>query len=614
MLFRIYICVLAMVMSWSVSAERVQLNGQVQLDNQVNVAGAIVTLTDANGVSESVYTNQQGGWSLKSSDLTPPLTLRVRAGAGYADAIQVIEGVAAFSQPSTLQSVETSTLEAVTNLATEEESTFFSTTLEKLTDPKAVSERLTASAHAASVRWKSAGTKQDFVSQCHFCHQIGNSYTRRPKTEEEWLSTIERMQGYGALITWKNEEEFAATLSESFDGSPVEVVHTLAMHDDLPKARMREWAFGGPVNYVHDIEQGVDGLLYGVDMSADKIWILNPKTNGMEVVDLPPNDLPRGGHFDGAVAPLGTFAAYHGPHSIVEGPDHKMYLTCSLSGEIGIFDPVTRRAEFVDIGADSIYPHTLRFDKEGTLWFTLALSNQIGRMNIETREITLIDLPSHGFFRWVSDVMLPTVLEVSSWFGREDMHVELSHHKVSGQGRNVLNLPYGIDIDPNDGSIWYSKLYAGYIGRVDPKTLEVTEIKTPHASPRRLRFDAAGTLWIPSFEEGVLMKFDPASRTFVNSYKLPLLAENEYETPYALAVHPQTQQVWIAANMSDRILRFDPQTETFAAYPSPTRVTFLRDFIFRPDGEVCTSNANLPSGAIEGGRPKFMCLDPEYVQ
>lgn len=58
-------------------------------------------------------------------------------------------------------------------------------------------------------------------------------------------------------------------------------------------------------------------------------------------------------------------------------------------------------------------------------------------------------------------------------------------------------------------------------------------------------------------------------------------------------------------NMSDRILRFDPDAETFQAYPSPTRVTFLRDFIFTPDGDVCTSNANLPASAIEGGLKIF---------
>lgn len=576
------------MLTGQVHAASVQLSGQVTLADQapdsIVVGGAMVSVIDSRGVSATTYSAADGSWSLDEGSLQPPLTLRARAGAVYADTHLKIE-------PGAQSSI--------------------TLPLEKLTDPKAISERLTASAHASAVDWQDADTKQDFISQCHFCHQIGNATTRVEKTEEQWRDTLERMQGYGAMLTWQNEEDFAKTLSANFNGEPVTAVRTLEMHDNLPGSVIREWPFGGPINYVHDIEiSKEDGLIYGVDMSADKIWILDRAINEIEDVQWPANDLPLGGMFAGAVAPLGTFAAYHGPHSIIEGPKGKLYTTNSLASEIGIFDPKTRETEFVPLGGDTVYPHTLRFDNQGILWFTVALSNQVGRMDPETREFTIIDLPSNGAWRWVADAMLPTILKVASWFGKEDMHVALSHHKVTGEGRDVLNLPYGIDVNPIDGMIWYSKLYAGRIGKIDPDTLEVTEFETPYPAPRRLRFAKDGTLWIPSFESGVLMKFDPATETFTNSYKLPVLAKGEYETPYAVAVEPSTQHVWIAANMSDRILRFDPVAETFDAYPSPTRVTFLRDFIFTPDGDVCTSNANLPAGAIEGGRAKMMCLTP----
>lgn len=570
-------------------AATVDLSGEVvlaeqALDTKIMVGGAMVTVSDSRGFSVTTYTAENGTWQIKQDALEPPLTLRARAGAAYADTLLEIEPGA----------------QAAISLA-----------LETLTDPKLISERLTASAHAASVNWQDADTKEDFISQCHFCHQMGNATTRVEKTEEQWLQTLERMQGYGALITWQNETDFAKTLSANFNGEPVSAVRTLEMHDGLAGSVMREWAFGGPINYVHDIEiSSEDGLIYGVDMSADNIWILNRDTNAIDSVQWPANDLPLGGMFSGAVAPLGTFAAHHGPHSIVEGPNGKLYTTNSLASEIGVFDPKTRETEFIKLGGDTVYPHTLRFDNQGMLWFTLALSNQIGRLDPATNEFKIIDLPSNGIWRWTSDAMLPSILKVASWFGKKDMHVSLSHHKVTGEGRDVLNLPYGIDVSPIDGVIWYSKLYAGRIGKVDPVTLEVTEFETPYPAPRRLRFAKDGILWIPSFESGMLMKFDSKTETFVQSYKLPVLAEGEYETPYAVAVEPNTQHVWIAANMSDRILRFDPLSETFKAYPSPTRVTFLRDFIFTPDGDVCTSNANLPAGAIEGGQAKFMCLTP----
>ena len=577
----VFFLVSILLLSAHVDAESIQVAGQVILENNTKVAGAMVTVTDSLGVSITHYTDNNGAWYLEADNLSPPLSLRARAGAAYAD---------------THLEVKTGQLPQQTLVLT------------KLNDAADISNRLTASAHASAIRWKSAGTKDDFISQCHFCHQIGNEATRVVKTENEWLTTIERMQGYGSLITWQNEEEFAITLAENFNGKPVDAVRTISMHESLPGSVWREWSFGGPVNYVHDIELADDGMIYGVDMSADKLWILNRQSNQIDHVKWPENDLPLGGMFAGAVAPLGTFEAHHGPHSVVNGPDGKLYTTNSLASEIGIFDPITKTTEFIKIGQDSIYPHTLRFDENNTLWFTLALSNQIGQMDIQSKKIILIDLPSNGLWRWLSDAFFPSILKVAAWFGKKDLHVGLSHHKVTGEGRSVLNLPYGIDINPVDGSIWYSKLYSGYIGKVDPETLEVTEFKTPFSSPRRLRFAKDGILWIPSFENGVLMKFDTKIEKFVANYKLPLLAEGEYETPYAVGIEPRTQDVWIAANMSDRILRFNPREEVFTAYPSPTRVTFMRDFIFTPEGDVCTSNANLPSGAIEGGRGKFICL------
>jgi hypothetical protein len=42
-------------------------------------------------------------------------------------------------------------------------------------------------------------------------------------------------------------------------------------------------------------------------------------------------------------------------------------------------------------------------------------------MNIATKEITLIDLPSNGLWRWVSDAFLPSILEAASWFGKKDI-------------------------------------------------------------------------------------------------------------------------------------------------------------------------------------------------
>lgn len=552
------------------------------------IAGAIITLFNhSESRSESVYTDAFGFYQIKTHT-SGDLTLRARA-PYFSDQLKNIQ----------LMPGETKSISL--RLSQEE-------------DPTKLSDALTASAHAATVKFENEEDRVAFRSQCHFCHQMGNELTRRVRTDEQWQEVLDRMQSYGVLINNDNEDGIKHSLITSFDGSPVKALQTHDVSPELSQATYTEWQVGNSASYIHDIEAShQDGKLYGVDMGNDLLYILDPDTHKRETIPFPPSDLPLGGQFSGSIAPLGTFNAKHGPHSIQEGPSGLMWTTNSLAGEIMSFDPKTRLFNLYPIGGDSIYPHTLRFDSKGILWFTLALSNQIGRFDPASKEFTIIDTPSNGIWRWMTDAFLPSMLEVASWFPKKDIQLTLSHHKTSGEGADVLNLPYGLDINPLDGSVWYSKLYAGYIGRLDPVTREVNEIKTPLKGPRRLRFDKRGMLWIPSFEESALMRFNPQNNEF-KLYELPTLAKGEYESPYALAVHPETQDIWITSNMSDRVFRFIQSDERFLSYPSPTRVAFLRDMVFLEDGRVCSSNANLPAYAIEGGKPKILCIDPDAFE
>lgn len=172
-------------------------------------------------------------------------------------------------------------------------------------------------------------------------------------------------------------------------------------------------------------------------------------------------------------------------------------------------------------------------------------------------------------------------------------------------------LAYGIDVNPVDGSIWYGRLLANRIGRVDPVTLEIQEFSPPLIGPRRMRFSKDGNLWIPAYGDGTLVKLDTKTMKYT-AYKIPTLSPGEAETPYAVGVHPTTQEVWVTANMSDRLFRFLPKDERFISYLLPTRGIFLRDLIFTPDGRVCAASSAVPPAVVlEGGLEEVICLDPE---
>ena len=554
------------------------------------VAGALVTLwNEAHNRKETVYTNSMGAYSLDTA-FSGDLILRGRA-SNLKDTNINVELPAGTVEEINLQ-------------------------LEHFTTPEELSNALTASAHAAILPFPDEETKVTFISQCTYCHQQGNSLTRVPRKEAAWSDAIWRMEGYGSYITYGEHKRIAQTLSEGFDGKPVEAVQTPIFTPELANARVEEWHAAGPMSFLHDTFIGADDKLYGIDEGNDKIYILDRETNQIEEYDMPVTDEVVGGNFSGMQLPIGIFTGKHGPHSAAQISDGRIYITGALSSNLIMFNPADKSWKLYPIPqgflwSKGLYSHTIRTDSDDNLWFTVLISNTVMRFNPHTETFTEIALPHNGALRWFTDTFIGVVLKIGSLFPQENTPLALSHHKWMNGGRQVFNWPYGIDVNPINGDIWYGKLLADKIGRIDPVTLEVTEYDVPHVGPRRLRFGPDGILWIPSFDEGKLMRFDPQTKEF-ESIDLPLMGKNEYETPYALNVHHDTGDVWIAANNSDRVLRYIPSEKRFIAYPMPSRVVWFRDLEFTKDGKMCTSNSNLPAYAHEDGLPAFFCIDPEY--
>lgn len=571
------------------STQAATLTGKVTAQD-VPVAGALVTLwNEAHNRKETVYSNSSGEYSL-STGFSGMVTLRGRA-ANLKDVNIDFQLSVEANEEIDLQ-------------------------LGQLLTPEEVSIALTASAHAATLPFPDKETKTTFISQCTYCHQQGNSLTRVPREKDAWSDAIWRMEGYGAYVTYGEHRRIAETLHKGFDGQPVEAYQTQIFTPELPRAKVEEWHAAGPMSFLHDTFIGADDKLYGIDEGSDKIYILDREANEIEEHDMPVTDEVVGGNFSGMQLPIGIFTGRHGPHSAAQIADGRIYITGALSSNLIMFNPADKSWKLYPIPQGflwrkGLYSHTIRTDQDDNLWFTVLVSNTVMRFNPRTETFTEIELPHNGALKWFTDTFIGVVLKIASFFPQENTPLAISHHKWMNGGREVFNWPYGIDVNPLDGGIWYGKLLADKIGHIDPETLEVTEYDVPHVGPRRLRFGPDGILWIPSFDEGKLMRFDPKTEKF-ESIDLPLMGENEYETPYALNVHHDTGDVWIAANNSDRLLRYIPAEKRFIAYPMPSRVVWFRDLEFTKDGKVCTSNSNLPAYAHEDGLPAFFCLNPDY--
>lgn len=490
-----------------------------------------------------------------------------------------------------------------------DESTLTSLVMTRETDPAAVAAQL------PSNRWyalllesiEKETHREELVRQCTYCHQQGNWATRVQRPVEQWDKILALMGRMGAGLTPELRALLPELFNTAYDPETAVPLLTANMNDpgfappppvEARRAVIEEWQVGQQGSMQHDIVVHPDGRVYSVDMTQDKLYRLDPDSGEISIWSLPETDLPLGGVFGGRNSPASPNTNAHlGPHSIQVAPNGMLWITLALGNQLAGFDPKTEAWRLVDL-ADGYYPHTLRFDAHGRIWYTLAASNHLGMFDPATDEQRHIRLPARSWQENLALRMLPVFLWLNRNFDLGDVS--------AGEGLTAP-VPYGVDIAP-DGGIWLSQLNANRIGRVDPDSFEVEMIDTPFTGPRRLRFDSKGQLWIPGFSAGLVSRFDPETREF-RSWPLPIEPAGS-ETPYALHVNRETDEVWICGTNSDTLIRFRPETEQWTVYPLPTRVTYTREIDFDAQGRVWTSNSNLPSWQIEGSFPRILRLDP----
>ena len=190
------------------------LSGTVSSEGKP-LAGAMVTAFDsAKKRRDTAYTDAAGHYRL-SVDFGGPISVRARA-PYYKD---VAEDV---------------TLAVDGQLAKD-------FTLTRHSVGAELSASLSASAHLTKLDFKSADTRSAFISQCNFCHQVGNELTRGPKDEAGWAQTVRRMESYFAMLTNQEAKDITKTLAKGFDGQPVAGLQQYAFHPEVAHAKVKEW-------------------------------------------------------------------------------------------------------------------------------------------------------------------------------------------------------------------------------------------------------------------------------------------------------------------------------------------------------------------------------------
>jgi streptogramin lyase len=536
------------------------LSGTVTDDKGQALHGVLVRLTDSNsGISEAVYTNKSGAYQLDTR-LAGELGLRLRT-PYYRDV----------SNSVTLTSTSRQNKDMV---------------MTAMTDPMEISNSLPAAYHFGDLPFEKGENTEfsrlQFQRDCLSCHQLGNTFSRLQRTPESWAQTIARMHLYLGNFDMRLRDERSEILAKGFDGKPTMARPQFPVDAELDTAKITSYRLlkgGVPHDAIYNPD---DGLLYTVDQMLDHMAITDPATGETEyVVQLggAAMSFHQGITEDNPVHGEFNPGARHGPHSLSQGLDGKYYVTNTGTRSIGVFNPKTRLWEASHLMAKetgAVYPHTIRTDKKGIIWFSITGSEQVGRLDPETGKFTILTVPTH-----------------------------------QPMGISGTTQVYGIDVNPVDGSIWYGRLFGDLIGRIDSDSFEITEYPSPVSGPRRMHFDKRGVLWVTGYSTGQLARIE--TQGFKSKvYDMPEFAPGYRPAPYALGVHPETQDIWVNENMTDRIFRFIPAQERWVVYPVPLRGTYTRDMTFTADGRICTSNNPLPAAALEGSVLEILCLDAEY--
>jgi len=424
----------------------------------------------------------------------------------------------------------------------------------------------TAASAMSLMKWDSLRDKENFKMMCTYCHQAGTVGFRTPEQPVDWETMVRRMDGFGGLYKHTQRtivKRLMDTYTRDAESRWPEYIPPSPPTGFAAKVKITEWDIGIPLKAnVHDLEPGPPGTMYAVDMGQGAIVELDIATGQRTVFRMPP----------GARA----------PHSIEPDNDGNYWVTLCASGHMGKFDPkttdITIWSSAEAPAKNGSYPHTLRVnpkDPEGLIWYTDAGRNSVFYIH-----------PRTGFVK-------------------EYHLLEKNQAVAAGKGESRGLTPYGLDFAP-DGSIWYSKLNANRIGRIDPKAPDgdVKEWNPPFRGPRRHHVDQDGIVWVPGFGSGVLGRFDPKTEKWT-TYALP---DYDNQIPYALNIDSKGI-VWICGTGNDTIGRFDPKTERLIEIPMPKQVTFTREIEFDEKGNVWTCSSNGPTRHTEGGRGSLIRIE-----
>ncbi len=222
---------------------------------------------------------------------------------------------------------------------------------------------------------------------------------------------------------------------------------------------------------------------------------------------------------------------------------------------LGHLDPKTGQTDQYVVPELGIMGHTPVFNHQGDLWFSQLTGNKIGHWDRKTDTITYYEAPD-------------------------------------GRSR-----PYGLVIDNKD-KVWFVEYHTDYVTRFDPETKEFKRflIKSHPAQMRRLGVDANDIIWYGVYgspgKKGKVGRLDPKTGE-VTERDLPIGFSNPYD-----AWPDNMGNIWVSTD--NYMVRMDDKTGKYTTYPIPER-TDQPKVMTTKDGAVWYAPRMAGTGKLQYG-------------